>query len=427
MFAGHGVGLRGRRLVAAGLAAALVVAGVVLVRPGPAAAAAPVLFSDDFQDGNAAGWRSTGGQWSVVEDGTQALRQASINSPARIQVGESSWADYSVGVQVKPLANRDTQSSVSVLARVQSDGSHYYLATRANDTVEMGRVVRGRSTVLATADYPAALQFWRTLTLVVKGSTLVGVVNGSPTLSATDTQLRRGRVGLATTYATATFDDVSVQSYAASTPDTQAPLTPGQPSIVEVTPTTATISWPASIDNVGVVDYLVYEGEQYYQQNLVRVVTGTGPVMLTFGQTGASIHFSVAARDAAGNVSPISSRTSMAQPPSFPRSGTETVPPSAPGSPVLTGTTADGRGILSWTPATDNIGVVEYHVYLVVNIDEIRVLAKVSQPTATVSVNGSNPLVRVVAYDAAWNSSTSPLVPYGPTPTTTPPPTGPPG
>jgi hypothetical protein len=149
------------------------------------------------------------------------------------------------------------------------------------------------------------------------------------------------------------------------------------------------------------------------------VVTGTGPLTLSLGPTGASIHFAVAARDAAGNISPISSRTSIAQPPSFPKSGTDTVAPSVPGSPVLSGTTADGRGILTWTPATDNVGVVEYHVYLVVNIDEYRVVAKVSQPTATVSVNGSNPLVRVVAYDAAWNSSTSPLVPYGPAPAPT--------
>ncbi|MEU8228958.1 hypothetical protein AB0C12_05045 [Actinoplanes sp. NPDC048967] len=70
---------------------------------------------------------------------------------------------------------------------------------------------------------------------------------------------------LATTSTTASSDDVRVQSYAASTPDTQAPLVPGRPSVT-VTPTTATLTWPPTVDNVGVTEYVVYQGEQFYQQ-----------------------------------------------------------------------------------------------------------------------------------------------------------------
>ena len=62
-------------------------------------------------------------------------------------------------------------------------------------------------------------------------------------------------------------------------------------------------------------------------------VTDTGPITLPISPTAASTHYAVAARDAAGNVSPISGRTSIPQPPSFPRSGTDTVAPSAPGNP----------------------------------------------------------------------------------------------
>jgi hypothetical protein len=193
--------------------------------------------------------------------------------------------------------------------------------------------------------------------------------------------------------------------------------------VLAVTPTTATISWSPTVDNVGVVEYVVYQGEQFYQQYPVRTVTGTGPVTLTLNPTAVFFHFSVAARDAAGNLSQPSERVTIPQPPSYPKTGDDTVAPSAPGNPVLSGRTADGRGILTWAPATDNVGVREYHVLLVTNIDEIRLLARVSEPTATVSVSGTNPLVRVIAYDAAWNSSSSALVPYGPgaTPTPTPP------
>ncbi|AGZ43757.1 pectate lyase [Actinoplanes friuliensis DSM 7358] len=376
-----------------------------------------MLLSDDFQDGNAAGWRTSGGRWSVADE---TFRQDSVSARATARTGDQSWSDYAVSVRVQPLAYRDSRSSAGVQARVQSDGSHYYLTTRADNKVELGRVVSGRTTVLATADYASALQFWRSLSLVVKGSQLIGVVNGTPLLNATDTRLTRGRAAVATNYATAAFDDVRVDGWTATSPDTQAPLAPGRPSVVEVTPTTVTLTWRPTIDNVGVVDYIVYQGEQFYQQIPVRTVTGTGPVTLPFSPTAASMQFSVAARDAAGNVSLVTDRTSVPQPPSYPKTGDDAVAPSAPGSPVLSGRTADGRGILTWTPATDNVAVREYHVILVTNIDEVRLLAKVSEPTATVTVNGSNPLVRVIAYDAAWNSASSPLVPYGPTPTPTP-------
>jgi hypothetical protein len=399
-----------RRLLGAGLATALIVAGPA----APASAAAPVLLSDDFADGDSAGWRTSGGHWSVAE---ASLLQDDANAHAVARAGDQSWTDYAVSARVRPAAYRDTHSSAGVQARVQGDGSHYYLATRADGTVEMGRVVAGRTTALATANYPTATQIWRSLTLIVKGSTLTGVVNGDPMLTATDTRLSRGRAALYTTYAGASFDDVVVGSYVATTPDTQAPLTPGRPRVVDVTPTTATISWPPAVDNVGVVAYIVYSGEQFYQQYPVRTVTDTGPITLPISPTAASTHYAVAARDAAGNVSPISGRTSIPQPPSFPRSGNDTVAPSAPGNPVLSGTTADGRGILTWAPATDNVGVLEYHVLLTINIDEIRLLAKVSTPTATVSVSGAYPMVRVIAYDASWNSSSSALVPYGPAPT----------
>ena len=404
---------RVRQMIGAGLTVALVAAGLVLTTAASASAAAPVLLSDDFEDGNAAGWRTSGGRWSVVEDEfNHVLKQGTAGAVTRARAGDPAWADYSVGVRVKALGSPGRQSAVSVLARLQSDGSHYYVATRPDDTVELGKVVGGRTIALATAAYPSYWEYWRSLTLVVKGSTLIGVINGMQLLRATDSQLTRGRAGLSTRYTSAEFDDVAVQSFAATAPDTQAPLTPDAPTAVNVTPTTATISWKPTIDNVGVVDYIVYQGDNFYSQYPVRTVAGTGPVTLSLSPTAASIHFAVAARDAAGNVSPISSRLTIPQPPSFPKTGDDTVAPTAPGSPRATGVTADGRSILSWTPATDNVGVVEYHVILVTNIDEVRLLAKVPGPSATVSVTGSYPMVRVIAYDAAWNSSSSPLVPY---------------
>ena len=63
------------------------------------------------------------------------------------------------------------------------------------------------------------------------------------------------------------------------------------------------------------------------------------------------------------------------------------------------------------------VAINSWGSHLVVNLDEVRLLAKVREPAAVVSVSGGNSLVRVLAYDAAWNSASSRLVPYGPGPT----------
>jgi hypothetical protein len=55
-----------------------------------------VLFTDDFEDGNANGWTVFGGSWSVVIDGTRVYRQSSGSSKYRSGAGSSAWTDYSV-------------------------------------------------------------------------------------------------------------------------------------------------------------------------------------------------------------------------------------------------------------------------------------------------------------------------------------------
>lgn len=203
--------------------------------------------------------------------------------------------------------------------------------------------------------------------------------------------------------------------------DTQRPTVPGQPEVLEVTPTTVTITWAPATDDVGVTSYWIFQGDQFYSQYVARTVPNNDPVTLSLSATAARTHFSVAARDAAGNMSAQSSRTYVSQPPSYPRTGDETTPPTPPGMPVIAGPAPGGGVVLTWEPATDNVGVMEYHVYHTFNVDEVRVVAKVSSNSAVFTPRGHfYESVRVVAYDAAWNSSSSPTLflepPAPPTP-----------
>ncbi|MDG4790480.1 hypothetical protein O7626_31965 [Micromonospora sp. WMMD1102] len=375
------------------------------------AQAAP-LFGDDFEDSDAAGWSTTGGRWSVGSDATRVYRQSSGTPAASARTGDSGWTDYTLSVQVRPIALSRARSSIGLLARVQSTTNHYYLNIRGNGLLELGKLVSGRTTVLGTAPATPAIGGWQTLRLALRGNQLVGQL-GSASVTAVDSQFAQGRIGLATSYATSWFDDVLVEP---SAPDIRPPSAPGQPQVLSVEPGQVTLTWPASTDDVGVTQYYVYQGDQFYSQYLARVVPDNTPLTLQLGPTAATTHFSVTARDAAGNISAFSPRALVPQPPSFPRSGNDTVPPSPPGNPVVTAVTPNGYQV-TWEPATDNIGVIEYHVYHVFAIDEVRIAAKVTTNSAVFMPRGGYETIRVVAYDASWNSSSSAHVPLGPPPT----------
>ncbi|GAA1033941.1 hypothetical protein GCM10009557_37200 [Virgisporangium ochraceum] len=188
-------------------------------------AAAATLFSDTFEDGNSTGWTTSGGSWSVVSDGSPVFRQSGTSSDARARAGTSTWTDYAVTARVRPTAFNGSNRFVAVLARAQSNTSYYYLALRSNNTVELKKLVNGSSTTLATASVTVTVGTWYTLRLEVSGSTLRGTVDGGAATTATDSQYSSGQIGVATFNATASFDDVVVETVGGGTPSS-----PGTPS-----------------------------------------------------------------------------------------------------------------------------------------------------------------------------------------------------
>ncbi|MFI9007840.1 hypothetical protein ACIGNX_11485 [Actinosynnema sp. NPDC053489] len=200
-------------------------AAALLVVPSASAAA---VFADDFEDGDSTGWSTSGGSWSVVPDGSRAWRQSGTGSDARALAG-TTWTDQSVQVRVKPTGFNGGDRHVAVTARAQNTGNYYYLGLTGAGGAVLGKRVGGGFTTLATAPATVTLGSWHTVRLEVFGSTLRGFVDGTPLLSAGDTTFGSGRIGLATHYAAATFDDVVV---------TDVPG-PGDPTGTTTTTTTA--------------------------------------------------------------------------------------------------------------------------------------------------------------------------------------------
>jgi chitodextrinase len=90
--------------------------------------------------------------------------------------------------------------------------------------------------------------------------------------------------------------------------DTTAPTVPGGLAASGLTTTSVTLSWIASTDNVGVAGYRIYSSG--------ALIASTSTTSLSIGGLvgGTSYAFTVAAFDAAGNVSPASSPVSVTTP-----------------------------------------------------------------------------------------------------------------
>ena len=186
------------------------------------------------------------------------------------------------------------------------------------------------------------------------------------------------------------FYAVGVGAAYAGPADTVAPTAPTTLAASGTTTTTTTLTWTASTDNVAVTGYNVYQGT-------TLLGTATTTSYNVTGLTGATTYsFSVKAKDAAGNLSASSNVVSVTTLTPVP----DTTAPTA-ATLSATGTTSTSTN-LSWTGATDNVGVTGYDVYQGSTL-------KASVTTTSYAVTGltasTSYTFYVVAKDAAGNVS----------------------
>ncbi len=177
----------------------------------------------------------------------------------------------------------------------------------------------------------------------------------------------------------------AAQVSTATPADTQAPTAPGN---LAGTPgfTTMALSWAPSTDNAGVTGYRVYRGE-----DLVTTVAALD--YLDAGLIpGTGYHYLVRAIDSAGNVSDeaVLDTATLA----------DTQAPATP--PGFDATAGNQSVVLSWAPASDNVGVASYEI-----LRDGDVIATVPTPGYTDSglTNGVLYTYQVRALDAAGNLS----------------------
>lgn len=214
--------------VIAALAFLLVLSGIPWGAPATQAAA---LFSDNFENGSG-NWTATTGTWSVVQDGGSQVYAQTSSSEGRTSAGSSSWSDYSVQANVK-IESFNGSNRTYVTGRYR-DGNNYYAASLSGSnggTLELRKKVSGSSTTLVSkANYPLSTGVWYTVKLELNGSSLKMYVNGNLELTATDSALTAGAVGLIAFKTSAKFDNVEVSGLSGTPTPTPTATPTAQPS-----------------------------------------------------------------------------------------------------------------------------------------------------------------------------------------------------
>lgn len=181
--------------------------------------------------------------------------------------------------------------------------------------------------------------------------------------------------------------------------DTIKPSTPTSAIGSNITSTTLTLDWGTSTDNVGVINYEVY------QNGILLATLGN---VLTYNVTGliaaTNYAFVIYSKDAAGNYSLPS--------PTYNVTTASIVDTQAPTTPSITSVTqANEEMSVAFTNSTDNIGIEGYEIWRQVDGGEFYFHDYI--PNSTSPYIDYNVLVgyyynygyKIRAYDAAQNFS----------------------
>lgn len=165
-------------------------------------------YSDNFEDGNMAGWAAASGSWSVAADGSKVLKQAA--TAVAVTTAGSSWSNYTYQAEAKlPIAN----ANAGILFRVQDAGNYYmYRINAAAQKLELYKCVNQVLTLVSDTAFTANPNQWYTIKVAVQGNSIKGYVNGALKTEWTNpvTELTSGKIGFRTTSANVSYDNVIV-------------------------------------------------------------------------------------------------------------------------------------------------------------------------------------------------------------------------
>ena len=171
--------------------------------------------------------------------------------------------------------------------------------------------------------------------------------------------------------------------------DTEAPTTPSDVTLTDITFNSVNISWSASSDNVGVTGYNVYVDEVLTAQTSSSITNTT----ISNLSTNTNYNFTVVAKDLINNRSASATITG--------KTLEDTQAPTIPAGLVVSNET-DSSFEVSWQAAIDNNVVTGYEIY----VDNSLTATSETNTYTVIGLNTETTYaLEIVAYDADNNKS----------------------
>ena len=412
-----------RTLVAAVAAIAL----ALVAAPAALADSAGLVGAYGFEEaaGTAAVDSSSAGNAGVFNGATRSASgrfgaAASFDGVNdRIDIADSNSLDLTVGMTLEAWVRPTALGWRTAILKERPGGLAYglYASTDNNrPSAEIHAETRAPSAI--------AMNVWTHVATTYDGATLRLYVNGAQVSSRAVTgpitissgALRIGGNAVwGGEYFKGLIDEVRVYNRALTAGEIQldqntAVVSPDQPPSAPALTANVTggddvhLSWTGATDDVGVASY------RLYRNGLLLTTLGASAYDIVDEAVG-TVAYKVVAVDTAGQASPDSN------------TATVTIDPDAqaPTAPVVTGTVTEKYDIhLTWTPATDDLGVKEYRVFTGSQL-RATVGPGTTEWTFVKPSWGGNWSFTVVAVDNAGHTTSSAPVVVRLDPSTTPP------
>lgn len=293
-----------------------------------------------------------------------ATSSPSLGSTFAVTIRANSGTDLVNAVQADLTYPTSQLEFVSIDASTSAYGVQA-VSTGGNGVVN---ITRGTTTPISGDNIVAVVNF----KAIGLGAATVAFSNSSALLKSSD------NTNILVSKASGTYTVV----------DSTAPSVPTGLTSPSKTVSSVNLSWAASTDNVGVTGYKIYRNGTQIGTSATTTYSATGLAPNT------SYSFAVAAYDASGNTSALSTASNFSTLP-------DTTPPSVPtglSSPSKTVTSIN----LSWTASTDDVGVTGYKIYR--NGTQVGTSATTTYSSTGLTPNTSYSFT-VAAYDAIGNTS----------------------
>lgn len=171
----------------------------------------PDNFHDDFEDGEAVGWRQTSSSWSVLSSrGSRVYRQSSTSGEHVTTRSGIDWRNVAIEADIRPTAFNGSDRWVSLMTRHVDDRNYYYVSLRNTNVLRLARRVGDTFTNLGSIPLPVTVNRSYRVRLEAIGTWLRVYVDGRLRLQARDSTHQRGGIGMKTAFAAAEFDNVLV-------------------------------------------------------------------------------------------------------------------------------------------------------------------------------------------------------------------------